>query len=51
MLIPLPDGWELYHDEQGQVYRANRTTGHTRWSHPNREDTPQLLVPRAPVAP
>ena len=44
MLCPLPPGWYLYHDQLGQVYRANHTTGEPRWAHPLRDDMPMVIV-------
>ncbi len=44
MLRPLPPGWYLYHDQLGQVYRANHTTGETIWAHPLRDDMPMVIV-------
>jgi hypothetical protein len=31
---PLPHGWELYHDDTGEVYFHNRSTGTSTWDDP-----------------
>ena len=34
---PLPHGWEMYQDEQGQIYYGNAQTGQTQWEPPTQQ--------------
>ena len=43
----LPPGWEVYQDEQGQVYYGNVQTGQNQWEPP----TPQYGEPQQPQQP